>query len=286
MNTYFISLTHISFMLCDVRGVNVYYEERGDGVPVLMLHGYGIDHNVMVGCMEPLFKERPGYRRIYIDLPGMGKSKAPDWLTNSDQVLDIVMEFSRKAIDGDFLLAGESYGGYIARGMVHKMPEKLRGVLLICPVMVGDRSRRQLPPRTVFVRDEKLLASIDPDDRKFFERMVLLQDRRRWERFQQDILPGRHNEDRAFLERLKANGYECSFDVDAIPRPFGRPSLILAGRQDASVGYQDAMRLVDNYARGTFGILDRAGHGLEVEQETLFNCLASEWLDRVEEYFH
>jgi hypothetical protein len=30
-------------------------------------------------------------------------------------------------------------------------------------------------------------------------------------------------------------------------------------------------------------VLDRAGHGLEVEQETVFNCLVNELLDRVEE---
>jgi len=59
-------------------------------------------------------------------------------------------------------VAGESYGGYIARGMVNKISSRIDGVLLICPVMVGERSKRQLPPRTVFVRDEKLLASIDP----------------------------------------------------------------------------------------------------------------------------
>jgi pimeloyl-ACP methyl ester carboxylesterase len=272
-------------MYTEVDGVNIYYEAYGEGLPILMLHGYGIDHNIMVGCMEPIFKKRPGYRRIYIDLPGMGKSKAPGWLGNSDQVLDIVIKFSEKAIpEGDFLVAGESYGGYIARGMVYKIPERLKGVLLICPVMVGDRSKRQLPPHTVFVRDEKLLAGINPEDRKFFERMLILQDRRRWERFQQDILPGRHNEDTEFLERLKKHGYECSFDVDKIPSPFDKPSLILTGRQDASVGYKDALRLIDNYSRGTFSILDRAGHGLEVEQECVFNCLTSEWLDRIEEY--
>jgi pimeloyl-ACP methyl ester carboxylesterase len=272
-------------MYTEVDGVNIYYEAQGEGLPILMLHGYGIDHNVMVGCMEPIFKKRPGYRRIYIDLPGMGKSKAPGWLENSDQVLDIVIKFGEKAIpEGDFLVAGESYGGYIARGMVYKIPERLQGVLLICPVMVGDRSKRQLPPRTVFVRDEKLLAGINPEDRKFFERMLILQDRRRWERFQQDILPGRRIEDTAFLDRLKKHGYECSFDVDKIPTPFDKPSLILTGRQDASVGYKDALKLIDNYSRGTFSILDRAGHGLEVEQEWVFNCLTSEWLDRVEEY--
>ncbi|HTY90318.1 MAG TPA: alpha/beta hydrolase [Methanocella sp.] len=272
-------------MFCEVGGVSIYYEARGEGFPVLMLHGYGIDHNVMIGCMEPVFEGRPGYRRIYIDLPGMGQSKAPDWLGNSDQVLDLVMKFSEKAIKGSFLLAGESYGGYIARGMVNRMPSSIAGLLLICPVMVGEREKRQLPPRTVFVRDDKLLAAIDPEDRKFFERMLLLQDRRRWERFQQDILPGRHNEDKVFLERLKKHGYECSFDVDKLPQPFDRPSLILAGRQDASVGYRDALQLIDIYSRSTFAVLDRAGHGLEVEQEGLFNALAGEWLDRVEEYF-
>jgi pimeloyl-ACP methyl ester carboxylesterase len=195
------------------------------------------------------------------------------------------MEFSEKAIpEGNFLVAGESYGGYLARGMVHKIPERIDGALLICPVMVGERSKRQLPPHRVFVRDERLLARIDPEDKEFFERMLLLQDKRRWERFQQDILPGRRVADTAFLDRLKKHGYECSFDVDELPKPFERPALILVGRQDASVGYKDALRLIDNYSRGTFAILDRAGHGLEVEQENVFNCLVNEWLDRVEEY--
>lgn len=272
-------------MFCEVEGVNIYYEVEGEGYPVLMLHGYGIDHHVMAGCMEPVLEKRPGYRRIYVDLPGMGRSRAPGWLESTDQVLDIVLKFSEKAIPGgDFLVAGESYGGYLARGMVYKKPERLGGVLLICPVMVGDRSKRQLPPRTVFVKDEKLLAGIGPEDRRFFERMLLLQDKRRWERFKQDILPGRRMMDTAFLERLKKHGYECSFDVDGLPKPFDKPSLILAGRQDASVGYKDALKLVDLYSRSAFAILDRAGHGLEVEQEKVFNCLVGEWLDRFEEY--
>lgn len=271
-------------MICDVDGLQIYYEAYGEGTTLLAIHGYGIDHHVMIGCMEPIFKDRPGYRRIYIDLPGMGKTKAPDWLTSSDQVLDVIMRFVDKVMPGsNFLVAGESYGGYLARGLVYKMPERLDGVLLICPVMVADRKKRQLPPRTVFVRDEALLASIDPEDRKFFERMLILQDRKRWERFRQDILPGRRVEDVRFLKRLKEHGYECSFDVDRLEKPFDRPSLILAGRQDASVGFKDTLKLIDIYSRSTFAILDRAGHGLEVEQECLFDCLTCEWLDRVEE---
>ena len=196
----------------------------------------------------------------------------------------IVKFIDRILPDRNLLVAGESYGGYLARGLAYQMPGRLDGLLLICPVIIPDKAKRELPPRTVFVRDEKLLASIEPSERKFFERMLVLQDRRRWERFRQDILPGVKARDADFNRWLIHNGYGFSFDVDRLEHPFEKPSLILAGRQDASVGYKDALSIIDHYPRGTFAVLDRAGHGLEVEQETVFNCLVSEWLDRVEEF--
>jgi pimeloyl-ACP methyl ester carboxylesterase len=61
------------------------------------------------------------------------------------------------------------------------------------------------------------------------------------------------------------------------------PALILLGRQDAVVGYRDAWRIIENYPRATFAILDRTGHFLTVEQQALYSTLVNEWLDRVEE---
>lgn len=272
-------------MFCEVDGLDVYYESYGEGTPILNIHGFGIDHHVMSNCMEPILKNRPGWQRIYLDLPGMGQTKAPGWLKNSDQVLEVIVKFIDKILPGrNLLVAGESYGGYLARGLVYRMPERLSGVLLICPVVIADPAKRELPGRTVFFRDDELLAGIDLTDRKFFERMVSQQDKKRWERFRQDILPGRKIKDEAFLNELKHQGYGFSFDVDRIGHPFDKPSLVFAGRQDASVGFKDTLRIIDNYTRGTFAILDRASHSLEVEQEELFNTLVVEWLDRVKEY--
>ncbi|WP_424358522.1 alpha/beta fold hydrolase [Methanocella sp. MCL-LM] len=271
-------------MYCDVDGLRVYYEEFGEGAPVVMIHGYGIDHNVMIGCMEPVFERRPGYRRIYFDLPGMGRTRAPGHVMSSDQILDTVIGFCEKIVPcGTFLVAGESYGGYLARGMVRRSPDRLGGLLVICPVVIAERAKRALPERSVFARDEELLAGIEPEDRRLFERMLVLQDRIRWKRFQQDILPGVRSRDDDFVRELMKNGYPFSFDVDRLERPFEKPALLLAGRQDATVGFKDMLKIVDNYPRGTFVVLDRAGHGLEVEQQTVFECLVNEWLDRVEE---
>ena len=49
------------------------------------------------------------------------------------------------------------------------------------------------------------------------------------------------------------------------------------------IGYIDAWRVIENYPRASFIVLDQAGHGLAVEQKGLFRALAGEWLDRVEE---
>jgi pimeloyl-ACP methyl ester carboxylesterase len=84
--------------------------------------------------------------------------------------------------------------------------------------------------------------------------------------------------------RPHSEKYGLSLDVDAHVEPFPAPTLILAGRQDAAVGYRDAWEILENYPRATFVVLDRAGHLLPVDQQRLFRALVSEWLDRVEEY--
>ena len=64
---------------------------------------------------------------------------------------------------------------------------------------------------------------------------------------------------------------------------FTKPVVLLAGRQDHIAGYRDVWRILENYPHGTFAILDRAGHDLQIEQPQLFNALVSEWLNRVRE---
>ena len=63
-------------MECLVRDVKINYEIYGEGIPVLMINGWGPDHRLMEGCMEPVFQTMgKAWKRIYFDLPGMGKTK-------------------------------------------------------------------------------------------------------------------------------------------------------------------------------------------------------------------
>jgi pimeloyl-ACP methyl ester carboxylesterase len=40
--------------------------------------------------------------------------------------------------------------------------------------------------------------------------------------------------------------------------------------------------LLQNYPRGTFAVLDSAGHALFIEQPGLLEKLTAEWLDRLD----
>lgn len=77
------------------------------------------------------------------------------------------------------------------------------------------------------------------------------------------------------------NAYSFSFDVDNLNDKFDKPSIILTGRQDDCVGYKDAYKLLENFTRASFVVLDKAGHNLQIEQEDVFNLLISEWIKRV-----
>lgn len=87
-----------------------------------------------------------------------------------------------------------------------------------------------------------------------------------------------------FLDRLQADpdNYALSIDVDSLPHPFIKPTLIITGRQDSNVGYRDAWSLLENFPRASFAVLDRAGHYLE-EKDDVNRALVEEWLLRVEE---
>jgi pimeloyl-ACP methyl ester carboxylesterase len=75
-------------LYCRIRDLEVYYEIAGEGKPIMMIHGMGVDHRTMKGCMEPVFQDRGDkWQRIYFDLPGMGRTKGVDWITNSDEML-------------------------------------------------------------------------------------------------------------------------------------------------------------------------------------------------------
>jgi len=72
-----------------IRDIDFCFEEVGSGRPLLVLHGWPLDHRHVAADIEPVFDERSGWRRIYPDLPGFGRTAAPEWLCTHDQIVEL-----------------------------------------------------------------------------------------------------------------------------------------------------------------------------------------------------
>ena len=102
---------------------------------MLVLHGAGVDHREAEACFEPALGGVTGLRRIYPDLPGMGRTAAPASMRSADDVLDTLLDFADEVTGGSaHLLIGHSAGAYYAQAIASKRPARVAGLALVCPL--------------------------------------------------------------------------------------------------------------------------------------------------------
>jgi pimeloyl-ACP methyl ester carboxylesterase len=272
-------------MECILENITVHYEVFGEGKPIIILPGWSLNTRFSAHITEPYFQQREEWKRIYIDPPGHGKTPGKDWITNQDQILEVVLACIDKLTAGQrFSLIGFSLGAYLARGVRLYRAELIDGIALIVPAIIAEDAKRTVPSHTILVEDPAVRADLSPTEADFFDIVVVRS--RKWLDYERTFpqVPEHENGDPEFLGKIREQPekYAFSFDVDNVSEPFAGPALIITGRQDAIVGYHDSWNILEKYPRATYVVFDRAGHMLE-EKAGLVNVLMNEWLDRVEE---
>ena len=251
------------------------YEVIGEGTPVLIIHGWGISRLTMKGAFEPVFTELEGYRRYYIDLPGMGDSEHGD-VKNSDDMLELIHGFAVDVIGEPFIIIGQSYGGLLTRGFVNKYPDLIKKIILLVPCIIPGVRQGRAEPLTVVEKDEELLSSLTQDERDNFTMMNVMLTKEVWERYNKYLLPALNSADWDFLNNVLEGSF--SFDPDDLKEPCTKPCLIIAAKQDTEVGYKDQFDLMQKYTNATYCAVERAGHNLQIEQPEIFEGLVKNWL--------
>jgi len=140
-------------MKCELKDGEINYETHGEGRPLLVLHGGYLDHRHMIDVMEPVFGPNSNWQRIYPDMPGHGQTTIADTINNHDHVLDVLREFTDRVLpDQSYAVAGESRGGFIARGLAATNPDRVDGLLLIVPGRHATADPRRLPVHVTLER--------------------------------------------------------------------------------------------------------------------------------------
>lgn len=249
---------------------------RGSGTPLLFLHGNGVDHRLLLD-LDEVFAEQPGWDRIYLDLPGFGQTPALGPPGGLPDLADWLEEIVGTLLGSTpFAVLGSSLGGLLARDLAARRRAQCRGVALLAPVVDPIREHRRLPELVEVHEDPELLASLDAADAATYAELAVVQTPENFARFRDTALPGIRCADPRAMARLDRD-YTLRTDPDELLDGFEGPLLIVAGTQDAVVGFEDQRALAARFPEATYAGLEHAGHNVHIDQPEMVRALLREW---------
>lgn len=127
-------------MKATVNGIQIAYERRGRGTPLLLVHGFPLDHSIWEPVVPLLETD---FDLILPDLRGFGASEAPSAEAAMDDfAADLAGLLDHLGVE-KAAVAGHSMGGYVTLALARAWPERLTGLGLVASQALADSPERQ-----------------------------------------------------------------------------------------------------------------------------------------------
>jgi pimeloyl-ACP methyl ester carboxylesterase len=148
-----------------IAGIDLELFDRGQGAPLLWLHG-APGFNPRHEFVDLVAARR---RLIAPSHPGFGQSSLPDWLDSVDDIAHVYLELLDRLGLTSLDVVGTSLGGWIAADLATKVPERIRRLVLVGPVgvKVGSADKLDIPDIFAMPQDQaNKLVYHDPEKMK------------------------------------------------------------------------------------------------------------------------
>ena len=242
-----------------VNGIEIAYTRQGRGTPLMLVHGFPLDHHLWDG-VAPLLEG--DFDLIIPDLRGFGESTTVDTpYTMDDLASDLAGLLDHLGI-GKAAIAGHSMGGYVALAFARLYTERMIGLGLIATQALADPpDRKEGRYKAAADVDEKGIGAVvdamttkfttNPDLQKFA--------RENMEKQQPAAYIGAL---KAMAERLEATPLLASIDY---------PVVVIHGDADMLIPVERAREVRSAVVHAQYTELKGVGHMpmMEAPQETV-----------------
>lgn len=248
--------------LVRVDDVEIHYEEKGQGEPLLMIQGLGYDHRPYTWLRDLLAGR---FRTIAYDNRGVGRSSRPEGPYSIEMMAaDASGLLEALSLDRAHVM-GVSLGGYIGQMLALEHPGRVERLVLGCTYMTGDPERIEMPASTLALLTSRegtpeevarrglgtaFSAGFPSRSPEIFETLV------RWR--VEDPVPLH-----GYMAQLGAG---MGFDVEDRVGSISSPVLIIHGDEDAVVPVERARELGRAIGGSRLEILEGAGHLFFIEE--------------------
>jgi pimeloyl-ACP methyl ester carboxylesterase len=117
----------------------LFYRDEGNGLPVILLHGFAEDGSIWNKAAEQL---KNNYRLLIPDLPGSGRSSALTDDTSMEKMAeDVLLLLDREDLQ-HCVLIGHSMGGYVSLAFAEKYSQRLKGLGLFHSTAYADTEEK------------------------------------------------------------------------------------------------------------------------------------------------
>lgn len=236
------------------------WEEAGQGIPVVLLHGFPFCREVFSAIAPALAQVG---RVLAVDLPGFGQSPPlPTGFTLADvarEVLDLVDGLGLTPV----VLVGHSMGGYVALEIAAQRPELLAGLVLLASHPRADT------PEAKARRYEGIQAIGQGRRQAFLEGFL----DRLWSPWAKERAPRLVGEVRGMAEAVPdqvLEGYLRAMaerpDHTATWQTLAVPTAVLVGEADPLIPKEMAAAVAAEASRAQLLVVPEAGHLPMVER--------------------
>jgi 3-oxoadipate enol-lactonase len=245
-----------------INGVEIAYELRGAGDPIVMIHGAQGDQSMFNGMAADFAGE---YRVLTFDQRGSGLSAKPDMPYSIAMLADDTAALMDHLKIVRAHIIGVSMGGMIAQEFALRHPNKVRSLVLGCTTPGGPNSIRMggdaltsaysTRPMTPEERGKALAEAAFTKGylAKHPEIIASMIESRR----------SRPIDNSAFPHRMKAAQEHNTYDRLGEIRS---PTLVITGKDDALISWENSRILAERIKGAEQVILEPAGHCFWMEQ--------------------
>ncbi|MCA9381896.1 alpha/beta hydrolase [Candidatus Dojkabacteria bacterium] len=249
-------------MYVDIDKIRVNYTIKGEGKPVILLHGWGGSIHSLTDLQYLLSQN---FQVVNLDLPGFGDSSNPPSAWGSSDYAMFVNALIDKLKLSSPILVGHSNGGRIAVRFAIDFPSKAKSIVLIDssgikPVITGKRklaSNLVQTGKSIF--SLPILSSFEPIVKRTMYKSI----------GETDYLNSGEMKE-TFLKLINE-------DLENELEKINLPCLILWGKDDTQTPLWMGDRLNSKIKGSKLEVIENAGHSLPLKYPELVKNKILEW---------